>query len=50
VTRIAANLFALAGMAALVAAGWLVHPSAGLAVAGLLCLITGIGMLRSAAP
>ena len=37
------DLLCLAGLAALVAAGWICHPALGLAVAGLAAIAVGVG-------
>jgi len=44
-----ANLFVLTGLAMLVVAAWLIHPSAGLTVAGLAAAGVGVGIVRSKA-
>jgi len=42
-----ANVCVLAGIGLLSAGAWLIHPAAGLAVAGLAAVVIGIGIVRS---
>lgn len=42
-----ANVLVIAGIALLSAAGWLLHPAAGLCVAGVAAVVVGIGIVRS---
>jgi len=42
-----ANICVLAGIGLLSAGAWLVHPAAGLAVAGVAAVVVGIGIARN---
>jgi hypothetical protein len=42
----AANTLAILGLALIAAAGWLVHPSLGLALIGGECLLIAVGIVR----
>jgi len=41
-----ANLFAVGGVAAIVAGAWIVCPAAGLVSLGVAAILTGIGIVR----
>lgn len=41
-----ANVFVVIGLCLVTGAGWLVHPAAGLATAGVAAIAIGIGIVR----
>jgi hypothetical protein len=45
--ELVANILAVVGILLMVVAAWLIHPSAGLAVAGVSSLVLGVGIFRS---
>lgn len=42
-----ANISVLCGVISLTAAGWWIHPALALAVAGILAIAVGVGIIRS---
>lgn len=42
-----ANLLVTSGIVSVTAGAWIVHPSAGLVVAGIVAVLVGIGIVRN---